>query len=177
MYNNIQAPSFGGGPAWTTKLHYSLLFISFMYTVNMPRPKISESSFSILPSIIARSEYIVSTCSRHRRFIPEIKRLHQRSKVLAVDLRDQLRVILSRAIGFETAEDMLENSKHSCWSDGTVYEGLILHLGSSYDLCLGIVRQLSKELEIVAKECRALDAIASPDPSNTVCLSHVHYVS
>ena len=148
-----------------------------MYTVNMLRSRIPESNFSILPSLIARSEYIVSTCSRHRRFIPEIKRLHQRSKVLSVDLRDQLRVILSRVIGFETAEDMLENPKHSFWSNGGVYEGLILHLGSSYDLCLGIVWQISEELEIVAKECRALNAITSPDPSNTVCLSHVYYVS
>lgn len=92
-----------------------------MYIANMPGSRISEASFGILPSLIARSEYIVSTSSRHRRFIPEIKRLHQRSKVLAVNLRDQLRVILSRVIGFETAEDILENPKHSFWSNGTVY--------------------------------------------------------
>ena len=69
---------------------------------------------------------------------------------------------------------MLENLKHSFWSNGTVHKGLILYLGSSYDLYLGIVEQLSKELDIVAKECRALDAIESPDPSTIVCLFHVH---
>ena len=141
----------------------------------MPGSKNSEPSFGILPSLIAHCDYIDSTFSRHLRFIPEIKRLHQRSKVLAEHLRDQLRVILSRVIEFETAEDMLENPKHSFWSNGTVHEGLIQYLGSSHDLCLGIVEQLSKELEIVAKECRALDAIESPDPSMIVCLSHVHY--
>lgn len=142
----------------------------------MPGSRISEPSFGILSSLIARSEYIVSAFSRHRRFIPEIKRLHNRSKVLAVHLRDQLRVILSRVMAFEAAEDMLENPKHSFWSNRTVHEGLIQYLGSSYDLYLGIVEQLSKELEIVAKECRALDAIESPDPSIIVCLSRVHHV-
>ena len=148
-----------------------------MYTANMPGSKISEPSFDILPSLIARSEYIVSAFSRHRRFIPEIKRLHQRSKVLAVHLRDQLRVILSRVMRFDTAEDMLENPKHSFWSNGVVIQGLIQYLGSSYGLYLEIVEQLSQELETVTTECRALDAIESPDPSMIVCLSHVHYAS
>lgn len=148
-----------------------------MYIANMPGSRISEPSFDILPSLIARSEYVVSTFSRHRRFIPEIKRLHQRSKVLAVHLRDQLRVILSRVMRIDTAEDMLENPKHSFWSNGVVLEGVVQYLGSSYGLYLEIVEQLSKNLEIVAKECRALDAIESPDPSMIVSLYHGHYVS
>ena len=142
----------------------------------MPGSKNSGLSLVVLPSLIARSDYIVSTFSRHSRFIPEVKRFHQRSKVLAIHLRDQLRVILSRVTEFRTAEDMLEDAKHSFWSNGAIHEGLIQYLGSSYDLCLGIVEQLSQELENVAKECRALDAMESPDPSMIVCFPHVHNV-
>ena len=130
----------------------------------------------ILPSLITRSDYIVNTFSRHRRFIPEIKRFHQRSNGLAVRLRDQLRVILSRVTEYGTAEDMLENPKHSFWSNGAIHEGLIQYLGSSYDLCIGILEQLSQELEVVAKECRALDAMESPDPSIIVCFPPVYNV-
>lgn len=104
----------------------------------MPGSKSFGLPLAILPSLITRSDYIVSTYSRHRRFIPEIKRFHQRSKVLAVHLRDQLRVILSRVTEFETAEDMLENPKHSFWNNGAIHEGLIQYLGSSCDLCLGV---------------------------------------
>ena len=144
----------------------------------MPGPKSLELPLSILPYLIKRSDYVVSTFSRHRRFIPEIKRFHQRSEVLAIHLRDQLRVILSRVTEFGTAEDMLKDPKHSFWSNGAIHKGLIQYLGSSYDLCIGILEQLSQELEIIAKECRALDAMESPDPSNIVrfpqlIISHV----
>ena len=68
---------------------------------------------------------------------------------------------------------MLGNHKHSFWSNGAIHEGLIQYLGSSYDLCIGILEQLSQELEIIARECRALDATESPDPSTIVCFPHV----
>ena len=140
-----------------------------IYLASMPGSRSFGLPLAILPHLVTRSDYIVSTYSRHRRFIPEIKRFHQRSKVLAVHLRDQLRVILSRVTEFGTAEDMLENPKHSFWSNGTIHEGLIQYLGSSCDLCLGVLEQLSQGLEIVAKECRALDAMESPDPGIIVC--------
>ena len=152
-----------------------LLSTISIYLANMPGSKSFGLPLGILPSLIKRSDYIVSTFSRHRRFIPEIKRFHQRSKVLAVHLRDQLRVILSRVTEFETAEDMLENPKHSFWSNEAIHEGLIHSLGSSYGLCLRILEQLSQELEIVAKKCRTLDAMESPDP-NLVCFPHGHNI-
>ena len=139
----------------------------------MPGPKSSALPFGILPYLIKRSDYIVSTFSPNRRFVPEIKRFHQLSEILAINLRDQLRIILSRVTEFETAEDMLGNHKHSFWSNGAIHEGLIQYLGSSYDFCVGILEQLSQELEIIARECRALDAMESPDPGIIVCLPHV----
>ncbi len=174
MHSEIQAPPFARDTDWTTQLHYSFLSTKFIYLANMPRSKSSGRGLSILPYLIARSDYIVSTFSRHRRFIPEIKRFHQRSKVLAVHLRDELRLILSRVTEFRTAEDMLENPKHCLWSNAAVLEGLIQYLGSSYDLCLEVVEQLSQELENIAKECLALDAMESPDPNIIVCFPHVH---
>ena len=127
----------------------------------------------ILPSLITSSDYIVRTFLRHRRFIPEIKRFHQRSKVLAVRLRDELRLILSRVTEFATAEDMLGDPKHSLWNNGAIRKGLIQCLGSSYCIWIGFLEQLSQELKIVAKECRALDAMESPDPSIIVCFPRV----
>ena len=91
-----------------------------IYLAYMPGSKSFGLPLAILPSLITRSDYIVSVYSRHRRFIPEIKRFHQRSKALAVHLRDQLRVIVSRVTEFGTAEDMLEHSKHCFWSNGAI---------------------------------------------------------
>ena len=144
-----------------------------IHLANMPGSKGFVLPLGILPSLITSLDYIVRIFLRHRRFIPEVKRFHQLSIVLAVHLRDELRLILSRVTEFATAEDMLGDPKHSLWNNGAIREGLIQYLGSSYDIWIGILEQLSQELELVAKECRALDAMESPDPSNIVCFLHL----
>ena len=153
-----------------------LFFTVMIHLANIPGSKGFVLPLGILPSLITSSEHIVRTFLRHRRFIPEIKRFHQRSKVLAVHVRDELRLVLSRVTDFATAEDMLGDPKHSLWNNGAIREGLIQYLGSSYDIWIGISEQLSQELELVAKKCRALDAMESPDPSMIVCFPQLHNV-
>ena len=95
-----------------------------IHLVNMPGSNGFVLPLGILPSLITSSNYIVRTFLRHRRFIPEIKRFHQRSKVLAVRLRDELRLILSRVTEFATAKDMLGDPKHSLWNNGPYVKAL-----------------------------------------------------
>ena len=147
-----------------------------IHLANIPGSQGFVLPLGILPSLITSSEHIFRIFLRHRRFIPEIKRFHQRSKALAVHLRDELRLILSRVTEFATAEDMLGDPKHSLWNNGAIHERLIQYLGSSYEIWIGILEQLSQELELFIKECQTLDAMESPDPSNVVCFPRVHNV-
>jgi hypothetical protein len=131
---------------------------------------------AVLPVIISVTEHFSSTARalrRYRHFSSEIRHLSILVKLQRTIFHGEIRSLLAACVGWDQAEQLLEDMNQTKWKDKSLEESLVTQLSETREPFLELVEWINAELSQMEIRVNAFDEVGQP-PKNVSMLSHSH---
>jgi hypothetical protein len=120
-------------------------------------------ALAVLPIVISVAEnFSAATLAlkRYRSFSSEIDRLSKLVKIQRIIFHNEIRSLLASCVGWDHAEQLLQDIDHPEWNEKCLEDSFATHLGSTQESFLELVELINAELSGMDARLKGFEDVA-----------------
>jgi hypothetical protein len=120
-------------------------------------------ALAAVPILISATEHFSSATralKRYRHFPSEIGRLSTLVKIQRTIFHGEIRSLLASCVGWDQAEQLLQDTDHAKWNDKNLEESFVARLGETRGSFLELVELINAELSKMEARLTGFEEVA-----------------